>query len=297
MTKILVVDDNEQNSDLLKDVLSSWDYEVSIAKHGLEVLPMTMAFNPDVILLDIMLPGMSGFEVCTLLRSNEKTKLLPIIMCSVLSDIEDRSHSYSMGADNYLTKPINYNELRNIIESIMAKKSSVDNMENRLVMFRMLLEIADNFVPDLKQRNSAIAKLCERVLAKQSLPVDSERVYTACCLLDLTKSIGQEDYNYLGELNCASWLTALLQMLESDTKALAKEERQEQLLKAGIYWEWQLITVARFCQKELARNKIQKNLLIDSYRKKLLEMGCERSVLELFEKLFVSEQMLSNIRA
>lgn len=297
MKKILVVEDNEQNSDLLKDVLETWGYEVRIAAQGLEVMPMSLEFKPDIILLDIMLPGMSGFEVCTALRNNHTTKSLPVIMCSVLSDLEDRAHAYSVGADNYLTKPINYNELKQIIESALLKKQCIDSAESRLAVSKMLLDLAITHNPDLKEYNKKIKRLCERLLARNSIKIDPEKVSVACNLLGVTRALGQGNYSYLQNLNAAGWLIKLLDMCETNVvdKNLTAE-RLETLKRENIYWEWQIIKVACFFQQELDKGKLPRNLIIDVYRKQLQEEGCDKLILDAYEKIFISEEMLYNIK-
>lgn len=296
MKKILVVDDNEQNSDLLKDVLETWGYEVRIASQGLEVMPMSLSFKPDIVLLDIMLPGMSGFEVCTELRSHALTKTLPVIMCSVLSELEDRAHAYSVGADNYLTKPLNYNELKQIIESAIIKKHYIDGTEPRLAMSKMLLDVASVNKPELKEHNRNVFRLCERLLARNGINAELDKIAIACNLLGVSKCLGQPNYEYLKHLNCASWLIALLHMLEIDKKQSISAMVKDDLEEKNIYWEWQIIKVANFFQYELIKNKIPRKLIIDVYRKQLLEEGCDKTVLDLYEKIFISEDLLYNIK-
>lgn len=296
MKKILVVDDNEQNSDLLKDVLETWGYEVRIASQGLEVMPISLSFKPDIVLLDIMLPGMSGFEVCTELRSNAQTKTLPVIMCSVLSELEDRVHAYSVGADNYLTKPLNYNELKQILESAIVKKQYIDGTEPRLAMSKMLLDIASTNKPDLKEHNRNVFRLCERLLARNGINAKLDKIAIACNLLGVTRGLGQPDYEYLKHLNCASWLITLMHMLEIDSEETISTLVKCDLEEKNIYWEWQVIKVANFFQYELMKNKIPRKLIIDVYRKQLLEEGCDRIVLDLYEKIFIGEDLLYNIK-
>ena len=115
MAKILVVDDNEQLRDLLKDVVESWGYEVLEASQGRSCLALAQKERPNIILLDVMLPGLSGYEVCQSLKEDPSTHDISIIMVSALTDVEDRIHGFKVGADNFLVKPINYEELRAIV--------------------------------------------------------------------------------------------------------------------------------------------------------------------------------------
>ncbi len=103
---ILVLDDIPTNIVLVKALLKSKNYEVISAKTGTEALALAEERQPDVILLDIMMPVMDGYEVLARLRSNEKTKDLKVIMLSALASEEDITKSVELGADGYLTKPL-----------------------------------------------------------------------------------------------------------------------------------------------------------------------------------------------
>ena len=130
MDKILVIEDNVNNADLLKDFLESWSFKVYLAYQGVEGLAMAQEVDPDVILLDVMLPGMSGFEVCKELRSKKDFFNTPIIMISALSESDDRINGYDSGADAFLVKPINYNELKALLERMLKKRRAVKDMES-----------------------------------------------------------------------------------------------------------------------------------------------------------------------
>ncbi|MBS7317050.1 MAG: response regulator [Bacteroidales bacterium] len=103
---ILVLDDIPTNIVLVKALLKNKNYEVISAKTGTEALALAEERQPDVILLDIMMPVMDGYEVLARLRSNEKTKDLKVIMLSALASEEDITKSVELGADGYLTKPL-----------------------------------------------------------------------------------------------------------------------------------------------------------------------------------------------
>ena len=103
---ILVLDDIPTNIVLVKALLKNKNYEVISAKTGTEALALAEERQPDVILLDIMMPVMDGYEVLARLRSNEKTKDLKVIMLSALASEEDITKSVELGANGYLTKPL-----------------------------------------------------------------------------------------------------------------------------------------------------------------------------------------------
>ena len=129
MPKILVVDDNEQLSSMLKDVLESWGYTALTATEGRSCLEIARQEQPDIILLDIMLPGLSGYEVCSELKRDGRTHSIAVIMMTALEDMESRIHGYKVGADNFLVKPINYNEVKAIIQKLLKEKLYEDTLE------------------------------------------------------------------------------------------------------------------------------------------------------------------------
>ncbi|MEP6658250.1 MAG: response regulator, partial [Betaproteobacteria bacterium] len=109
--KVLVVDDTPHNVKLLADLLAVKGYAVATAVNGEEALAKVASEQPDLILLDIMMPGLSGYEVCARLRADPKTALLPIVLVTSLDPQQERVKGIDAGADDFLGKPINQPEL------------------------------------------------------------------------------------------------------------------------------------------------------------------------------------------
>lgn len=107
MGRVLVVDDNPQNVKLLADMLTVSGYEVITAVNGEEALEKTAFDKPELILLDIMMPGMNGYEVCRRLKADKETKDIPILFVTALGDAGDEEHGFKLGGEDYITKPIN----------------------------------------------------------------------------------------------------------------------------------------------------------------------------------------------
>jgi len=108
---LLVVDDIPANVSLLLEFLTHAGFKVLVAKEGKAAIKKAEYAHPDLILLDVMMPGMNGFEVCKTLKSNEKTKDIPIIFMTALSDTVDKVNGFSLGAVDYITKPIQHEEV------------------------------------------------------------------------------------------------------------------------------------------------------------------------------------------
>ncbi|MBT3275579.1 MAG: response regulator, partial [Spirochaetales bacterium] len=102
---ILIVDDTETNIDILVEVLGD-EYELSVATNGLDAIELATEEIPDLVLLDIMMPDMDGYEVCSRLKKNERTRDIPVIFVTAMSEIGDEAKGFDMGAVDYITKPI-----------------------------------------------------------------------------------------------------------------------------------------------------------------------------------------------
>jgi two-component system phosphate regulon response regulator PhoB len=121
--KILAVDDNFTMRKLLESALKN-DYEVKLAKDGAEALEIVVSFLPDIVILDIMLPDMSGYEICSQLKSDKRFSELPVIMLSAKTGTTARATGYNLGAINYVEKPFEISELKAIINSTLKGRSS-----------------------------------------------------------------------------------------------------------------------------------------------------------------------------
>ena len=107
MAKILVVDDTPLNVKMLVDILTYKGFVVVTATGGKEALAQVEAEQPDLVLLDVMMPDMSGYDVCRAIRANPVTSLLPVVMLTALDATRERAKGLDAGADDFLTKPIN----------------------------------------------------------------------------------------------------------------------------------------------------------------------------------------------
>ena len=131
--KILVVDDTPGNVKLLTDLLTVKGYEVATAESGHEALARIDADCPDLVLLDVMMPGMNGYEVCQRIRQNPVTGLLPVVMVTALDPSQERIKGIEAGADDFLGKPVNQQELLARVRSLLRVKEYYDTIQDQKV--------------------------------------------------------------------------------------------------------------------------------------------------------------------
>jgi len=131
-SKVLVVDDNAQNLELLVAYLDALPCAVSTAIDGLDALEKVEQVKPDLILLDIMMPRMSGFEVCRKIKSDPETRDIPIIMVTALNELGDIERGVESGTDDFITKPVNRLELVTRVKSLLRVRHLKSELERTL---------------------------------------------------------------------------------------------------------------------------------------------------------------------
>jgi CheY-like chemotaxis protein len=127
--KILVADDNQANVELLEAFLADFDYVIETACDGVETLEKVLTFCPDLILLDIMMPKLSGFEVCEKLKNDPNTNGIMILMVTALSELGDIERAVNAGCDDYLSKPVNKFELVKRVDNMLKLRSITGELE------------------------------------------------------------------------------------------------------------------------------------------------------------------------
>lgn len=133
MKKVLVIEDERDMADLLAYNLEKEGYRPILAMTGLEGLESAMRELPDLILLDLMLPGMMGTEVCRRLRQSERTRGIPVLMLTAKGDEMDRVVGFEIGADDYITKPFSMRELLLRIQAILRRSSQDIPVTDRII--------------------------------------------------------------------------------------------------------------------------------------------------------------------
>ena len=135
--RLLIADDIAQNRELLDAYLGDAGHEIEFAADGADTLEKVASFKPDVVLLDIMMPKLSGYEVCRKLKEDDATRNIPVLMVTALNEAGDIEKALQAGADDFLSKPVNRVELLTRVRSLLRVRHLQDENE------RLLAYIAD----------------------------------------------------------------------------------------------------------------------------------------------------------
>jgi class 3 adenylate cyclase len=157
--RILVVDDIVQNVKLLTDLLTIKGYDVVTASNGEEALARIKAEKPDLVLLDVMMPGISGYDVCRRIREDPETTLLPVVLCTSLDPQQERINGIAAGADDFLGKPINQPELFARVQSLLRIKRLHDQTVRQAAQLADWSATLEQRVAEQVAENERLARL------------------------------------------------------------------------------------------------------------------------------------------
>lgn len=186
--KILIVDDNPTNVELLLAQLKSYPYQLMTAYDGEAALKKIEEEPPDLILLDLMMPKLSGYEVCQKIKSDKKTQFIPVIVITALKELEDKLKAIEMGADDFLMKPFNKVELVTRVKSLLKLKElydDVDSSETIIFTLAEMLEAKDVYTRGHSERVARYAVLLARRLGLNE--ADQELIRRGALLHDVGK--------------------------------------------------------------------------------------------------------------
>ncbi|MGM0470824.1 MAG: response regulator [Bacillota bacterium] len=191
---ILIVDDIVRNVQVLGSMLKNNGYNVAAVTNGEKVLDFVDKRTPDLILLDIMMPGIDGFEVCQNLKSQEKTKEIPVIFITVLNNLEDKLRGFEVGGVDFITKPFQKKEVLARVRTHLELKKARERAENYVVK----LKKRNQELEDLKKElNSQLEK--GKQLHRQFLPdkLPHNRQISTAIYYQLAQRLGGDFYNFI----------------------------------------------------------------------------------------------------
>ncbi len=167
---ILIVDDEPGNRALLEDILQAHGFEVAAASDGLEALQLFPIVQPNLVLLDVVMPGMNGFEVCKRLKSNPQTRLTPVVLVTGLVATEHRIQGIEAGADDFLNKPFDRSELLARVRSLLNLKSYTDELETAESVLFALARSIEGKDPYTEGHCERLAEFAARLGERIGLP-------------------------------------------------------------------------------------------------------------------------------
>jgi CheY-like chemotaxis protein len=136
--RILIADDNAANRELLEAYLTSVECEIETSVDGQDTLNKVASFHPDLILLDVMMPKFSGFEVCKKLKDDPQTRSIMVLMVTALNEMGDIERAVAAGTDDFLSKPVNKVELVKRVENMLRLKGVTDEVERLRAYIRQM---------------------------------------------------------------------------------------------------------------------------------------------------------------
>ena len=157
---ILVADDIKANRELLEGLLRRDGYTVRLAADGAEALAMIRADPPDLVLSDVLMPKVSGFDLCREIKAAAATRLIPVVLVTSLSEREDRIEGINAGADDFLTKPVDAHELKARVRSLVRLKrftDDLDSAESVILSLALTVEARDRYTSGHCERMAAFA--------------------------------------------------------------------------------------------------------------------------------------------
>lgn len=168
---ILVIDDEADNFDVIETFLNGEEYQLNYAPSAKDALSLLETFQPDAILLDLMMPNMSGIEFCKVFKADAKWQHIPIIMVTSLTSKEDLGRCLAAGADDFLGKPLNSIELRARLHAMLRLKQQYDNVQ---ALLRLREDMVNMIVHDLRNPIASIL-LAAEVLRHPALPPEKQK--------------------------------------------------------------------------------------------------------------------------
>src|ERR1043166_6428367 len=190
---VLAVDDNEQNLQILEEYLTSWGYDVAMARDGREALGLYTQTNPSIIVLDVMMPNMDRYEACARIKGEAGGRRIPILMLTALTGTEDKIKALECGADDFLNKPINKDELRTRIRSLVrihSLRRELDSSENIIVTLTNALSNKDPRSGGHVQR---VAEYASRLCNKLGMSREEKEIIVKGAMLHDVGMIGVPD--------------------------------------------------------------------------------------------------------
>jgi len=220
---ILVVDDTPTNVSILFNALKESDFRVLISTNGKDAIKKVEYVYPDLILLDVMMPQMDGFEACRILKSQKKTQDIPIIFMTALTDTLDKVKGFELGAADYITKPFQYEEVLVRINTHLTLKQQRENLEKKQRELEAMTYIIAN---DLRKPVNVVIDVFDMLMDELQIDLDSDMMR----MLQNIKRAGKNITNTIDNLLLLSNTRTQPVKIEALDMSMIIEKVQQRLL-------------------------------------------------------------------
>ena len=308
--RILIVDDIPANTRLLEAKLAAEYFQVSSARDGAEALDVARHWQPDLILLDVMMPGMDGFECCRRLKDDPATLHIPVVMVTALGEAAERVVGLDAGADDFLSKPVEYGTLMSRVRSLIRLKRLLDEWRARAETVRSLGLAADRLPPpsiagsrvlvvddwDAEASSIRTALGQEGIVSLRAHDGIEAMALSAANPLDLiVLSLGMTEEDPLAlasALRAADATHAVPQLLIGD---VGERERLQRGFELGAN-DWLLLPLDPHELRARARNQIRRKLYQDRLRADLgeaIELAVTDALTGLYNRRYLTRHLAS----
>jgi signal transduction histidine kinase len=262
---ILIVDDNQTNLDVLFELLKNYGFKVLVAQDGESAIEQIQYIHPDLILLDIMMPGIDGFETCRRLKEDPPTQDIPIIFMSALSDTVDKVKGFQTGAVDYITKPFQHEEVLSRIDTHLTIRSLQKKLEEKNTELAQLNQNLERLVEQKskqlidQEKTAIIGRLTQGMVHNLKSPL--QVMQTSVDLIE-TKATKINDYSFFSYTKyILQAITKVNQIMDTLMVKSSKEQKQD----------LQSVNINELIQREIQllegnmyfKNKIKKKYFYD----------------------------------
>jgi putative two-component system response regulator len=190
---VLAVDDNDQNLQLLEEYLTQWGYDVALARDGAEALAIFPRVNPAVIILDVMMPVMDGYDACCRIKEQPGGRTIPVLMLTALTGTDDKIKALECGADDFLNKPINRDELRTRVRSLIKIRNLRKELDSSANIIMTLTTALENKDPRSGGHVQRVAAYAQRLAEKLGMSAREKETLAVGAMLHDLGMIGVPD--------------------------------------------------------------------------------------------------------
>lgn len=262
---ILIVDDNKNNLQVLGSILHTEGYKLALAKNGKEAIRQAELINPDIILLDVMMPEMDGYETCMHLKKNASTKEIPIIFLTAKTETEDIVRGFQVGGVDYITKPFRKEELLARMQNHLALRAATKEIARQATKLRELNNTKDQMFAiishDLRSPLSGLKNMLD-LLTDKSTPTDQEFKESA---IEIMKTTTDHTVNLLenlllwarsqrGELEVTPITLEIQKIIDNNIQLASNAINQKQLQVQNLTEDFHLANADLNLTQTIIRN-------------------------------------------